>query len=290
MEDLVVTLKHLLDEVNISNYGCGRTDHLFQAESWQELSGILNEYIGNNGEDADSTYQTKMLQLIANVYPLIHLQGLMILLAWERWLQQWLKRTLWWMRMRQTPITRSNLMCCMVSMGKKSSTKQMTWSMMLHVGSMWGWPSPWNMLNRHVDLHQAWLEHGSNITSKFAIGKEENEDSNQDGDDAVPSHHCVDRRGCHMYDWSARWCHKYLGYTRKVTHQTDTFQITILVNLQGTIHWSMYKSSTTTGHTSLTHGISSTILFQRCQLSGIGDNQECLECVNLIRYDCILNT
>jgi hypothetical protein len=39
------------------------------------------------------------------------------------------------------------------------------------------------------------------------------------------------------------------------------FQITTLVHLQGTIHRSMYKSSVTTGHSSLTHGISPTILF-----------------------------
>jgi hypothetical protein len=38
-------VKHLLDELNISNNGCGRTDHLFQAKSQQELRGILNEYI-----------------------------------------------------------------------------------------------------------------------------------------------------------------------------------------------------------------------------------------------------
>jgi hypothetical protein len=40
----------------------------------------------------------------------------------------------------------------------------------------------------------------------------------------------------------------------------------------------------------LTHGISPTILFQRCQPSGIGDNQECPAGINLKRYHCILNT
>jgi hypothetical protein len=39
------------------------------------------------------------------------------------------------------------------------------------------------------------------------------------------------------------------------------FQIIILVNLQGTVHWSMYKSIMTTGHSSVTHSISPTILF-----------------------------
>jgi hypothetical protein len=38
------------------------------------------------------------------------------------------------------------------------------------------------------------------------------------------------------------------------------FLITTLVHLQGTIHWSMYESSATTDHSSLTHGISPTIL------------------------------
>ncbi len=69
MEDLVVTVNCLLDELNVSNDKCGRTDHLFQVESWQELGGILNEYTGNDREDADSTNWTKMLQLIDNVLP-----------------------------------------------------------------------------------------------------------------------------------------------------------------------------------------------------------------------------
>jgi hypothetical protein len=40
-----------------------------------------------------------------------------------------------------------------------------------------------DMLNRHVDLHQAWEEHGGDKTAKFAIDKEEDEDGNWDGDD-----------------------------------------------------------------------------------------------------------
>ncbi len=67
MDDLVVTVKHLLDELNVSNDVCGRSNHLFQAESWQGLRDILNEYINNDGENADSTYQTKLQQLIDNV-------------------------------------------------------------------------------------------------------------------------------------------------------------------------------------------------------------------------------
>jgi hypothetical protein len=68
------------------------------------------------------------------------------------------------------------------------------------------------------------------------------------------------------------------------------FQITTLVNLQGTVHQSMYKSSITTGHSLLAHEISPTILFWRCQPAGIGDNQECPAAVNLKRYQRILNT
>jgi hypothetical protein len=91
---------------------------------------------------------------------------------------------------------------------------------------------------------------------------------------AVPGRHYVGRTGCHIYGWSARWSRTHLGYTRKVKHQTGIFQITTLVHLQGTIHWSMYESFATTGHSLLTHGISPTILFWRCQPSGIDDNQE----------------
>ncbi len=80
-------------------------------------------------------------------------------------------------------------------------------------------------------------------------------------DSTVPSRHYVDRLGCHIYDWPAQWCYTYLGYTSRVTHQMGIFQMTILVNLQGTLHGSMYKSSTTAGHSLLTHRISPTILF-----------------------------
>jgi hypothetical protein len=47
----------------------------------------------------------------------------------------------------------------------------------------------------------------------------------------------------------------------RVTHQTGIFQITTLVNLQGTVHRSMFESSRTTDHSSLTHRISPTISF-----------------------------
>ena len=67
MDDLIVTAKHLLDELNVSNDACSRTDHLFQAESRQALHDILDEYINNDGEDADSTYRAKLQQLIDNV-------------------------------------------------------------------------------------------------------------------------------------------------------------------------------------------------------------------------------
>jgi hypothetical protein len=40
-----------------------------------------------------------------------------------------------------------------------------------------------DMLNRHVNLHQAWEEHGGDMMSKFAIDKEEDEDSDWDEDD-----------------------------------------------------------------------------------------------------------
>jgi hypothetical protein len=68
------------------------------------------------------------------------------------------------------------------------------------------------------------------------------------------------------------------------------FQITTLVYLQGTVHWSIYQSSATTGHSSLTHGISPTILFQSCQASGIGDKQERLAGVNLKKISLHLVT
>jgi len=67
MDDLIVTAKHLLDELNVSNDERSRTDHLFQVESRQALHDILDEYINNNGEDTDSTYRTKLQQLIDNV-------------------------------------------------------------------------------------------------------------------------------------------------------------------------------------------------------------------------------
>ncbi len=66
MDDLLVTVKHLLDELNVRNDVCSRSDHLFQAESRQGLRDILNEYINNDGEDADSTYQLQQLEKRSN--------------------------------------------------------------------------------------------------------------------------------------------------------------------------------------------------------------------------------
>jgi hypothetical protein len=65
MDDLVITAKHLLDELNVINDGDGRADHPLQADCCQQLHDILNEFIDNNdGDNADSTYRAKMLQLI----------------------------------------------------------------------------------------------------------------------------------------------------------------------------------------------------------------------------------
>jgi hypothetical protein len=60
MDDLVITVKHLMDELKVSNDGDGRTrtDHPWQADFCQKLHDIINELINNNdGDDADSTYQ-----------------------------------------------------------------------------------------------------------------------------------------------------------------------------------------------------------------------------------------
>ncbi len=92
-------------------------------------------------------------------------------------------------------------------------------------------------------------------------------------DPAVPSRHYVGRTGCHIYGWSVRQCRTYLGYTRKVKLQTHIFQITTLVHLQSTVHQSMYESSVTTGHSSLTHGISPTILFRGVNHLGLVTNE-----------------
>ena len=67
MDDFVVTVKHLLDELNVNYDACCGTDHLFQAESRHGLRDILSEYINNDREDADSTYRTKLQQLIDNL-------------------------------------------------------------------------------------------------------------------------------------------------------------------------------------------------------------------------------
>ena len=68
MDDLVVTVKHLLDELHVNKETCCRTNHLFQAESRQGLRDILeNININNDMGDTDSTYQTTLWQLIDNV-------------------------------------------------------------------------------------------------------------------------------------------------------------------------------------------------------------------------------
>jgi hypothetical protein len=64
-DNLVITAKHILDELNVNNDGDGRADHPLQANCRQQVRDMLNKFIDNNdGDDADSTYRTKMLQLI----------------------------------------------------------------------------------------------------------------------------------------------------------------------------------------------------------------------------------
>jgi hypothetical protein len=59
---------HPIRPLNVSVDRDGRTDHPWQADFRQQLHDIINEFINNNdGDDADSTYQTKMLQLIDDV-------------------------------------------------------------------------------------------------------------------------------------------------------------------------------------------------------------------------------
>ena len=68
MRDLLITVKHLLlVEFNINNDGYGMSDQPFQAECRDELRGILNEFLDNDKDDADLTYETKMQQLIDRV-------------------------------------------------------------------------------------------------------------------------------------------------------------------------------------------------------------------------------
>jgi hypothetical protein len=68
MRDLLITVKHLLlVELNINNDGGGTSDQpflSFQAECRNELRGILNEFVDNDMDDSDLTYETKMQQLI----------------------------------------------------------------------------------------------------------------------------------------------------------------------------------------------------------------------------------
>jgi hypothetical protein len=67
-DDLVITSKHLLDELNINNDGDGRADHPLQADFCQRLRDIFNEFINSNdGDESYSTYRTKMQQLIDEV-------------------------------------------------------------------------------------------------------------------------------------------------------------------------------------------------------------------------------
>ena len=67
-DDLVITAKHLLDELNVYNDGDGRADHPLQADFFQRLRDIFNEFINSNdGDKSDSTHRTKMQQLIDDV-------------------------------------------------------------------------------------------------------------------------------------------------------------------------------------------------------------------------------
>ena len=67
-DDLVITAKHLLDELNVYNDGDGRADHPLQAYFCQRLRDIFNEFIySNDGDESGSTYRTKMQQLIDDV-------------------------------------------------------------------------------------------------------------------------------------------------------------------------------------------------------------------------------
>jgi hypothetical protein len=67
-DNLVSTAMHLLDELNVNNDEDGRADHPLQADCCQQLRDILNKFIDNNdGDNADSTYQMKMMQLIDDV-------------------------------------------------------------------------------------------------------------------------------------------------------------------------------------------------------------------------------
>ena len=68
MRDLLITVKHLiLVEFNINNDGWGMSDQPLQAECWDELCSILNEFLDNDKDDADLTYKKKMQQLIDRV-------------------------------------------------------------------------------------------------------------------------------------------------------------------------------------------------------------------------------
>jgi hypothetical protein len=67
-DDLVITAKHLLDELNVYNDGDGRADHPLQAYFCQRLRDIFNEFIySNDGDESGSTYRRKMQQLIDDV-------------------------------------------------------------------------------------------------------------------------------------------------------------------------------------------------------------------------------
>jgi hypothetical protein len=64
-DKLVITAKHLLDELNNYNDGDGRAEHPLQADFCQRHRDIFNNFINSNdGDKSDSTYQTKMQQLI----------------------------------------------------------------------------------------------------------------------------------------------------------------------------------------------------------------------------------
>ena len=66
---IVITVKHLLGELNVYNVGDGRADHSLQADFFKDsVIFFINEFINSNdGNESDSTYRTKMQQLIDDV-------------------------------------------------------------------------------------------------------------------------------------------------------------------------------------------------------------------------------
>jgi hypothetical protein len=50
-DNLVITAKNLLDELNVYNDGDVRADHPLQADFFQRLRDIFNEFINSNDGD-----------------------------------------------------------------------------------------------------------------------------------------------------------------------------------------------------------------------------------------------